>query len=309
MKGITAILAIVGNGFIIYTIAFKRRLHVTNNWFVLSLAIADFCVGLFITPSELACTFYFRCDFRFQIAFYDFLLFASTLNLWAIGIDRYIGIVHSLRYTSLMTTKRLFAIVAMSWGISLLAAFVHLIWLFDVRITEKIKIDKYYRVVLDVFFGIFSCVVPLVIYLRILLISRKISRQTASQVTDVSYNQAPTQFRSVSNRHRRARRKSSAKVLGSVVILFVLFHSLNIYISFCSYFNLHSVNPLLHSISLLLVDFNSCVNFVVYAFMKNDIRMELRRLCRCGNSVDISDAREFSLNPAGNTNFTTSYTN
>ena len=81
--------------------------------------------------------------------------------------DRYIGIIHSLRYTSLMTTKRVFAIVAVSWGISLLAAFVSLIWLFDVRITEKIKIDKYYRVVLDVFFGIFSCVVLLVIYLRI----------------------------------------------------------------------------------------------------------------------------------------------
>ena len=276
---------------------------------MLSLAIADFCVGLFITPSGLACTFYFRCDVRFQIAFYDFLLFASTLNLWAIGIDRYIGIVHSLRYTSLMTTKRVFAIVAVSWGISLLAAFVRLIWLFDIRITEKIKIEKYYRVVLDVFFGIFSCVVLLVIYLRILFISRKISRQTASQVTDVSYHvQAPTQFRSVSNRHRRARRKSSAKVLGSVVILFVLCYSLNIYISFCSNFELHSVNPLLHSISLLLVHFNSCVNFVVYAFMKNDIRMELRLLCRCGNSVDISDSREFSLNPAGNTNFT-SYTN
>ena len=69
-----------------------------------------------------------------------------------------------------MTTKRVFAIVAVSWGISLLAAFVRLIWLFDVRITEKIKIDKYYRVVLDVFFGIFSCVVLLVIYLRILFI-------------------------------------------------------------------------------------------------------------------------------------------
>ena len=92
IKGITAILAIVGNGFVFYAIAFKRRLYVTNNWFVLSLAIADFCVGLFITPSGLACTFYFRCDFRFQIAFYDFLLFASTLNLWEIGMTDTLGL-------------------------------------------------------------------------------------------------------------------------------------------------------------------------------------------------------------------------
>ena len=306
IRGIIAVLTIAGNGLVIYFVVSKRRLRVSNNWFVLSLAVADFCVGLFTTPSGLACAFYCECDWRLQITFYNFLLFASTLNLWAMAIDRYIGIVHSLRYTSLMTTSRVIGMVTMAWGISLIAAFARFIWWFDDSGGGRM-IDKYYRVVLDLFFGIFSCVVLLFIYLRILFISRKLAKQAATQVKDVNYNQAKSQdleLPSVAKRHRRTRRNSSARVLGSVVLLFVLCYILSIYISFCLNFKLRSVNPLVASISLLLVHCNSCVNFVVYAFMKSDIRVELKRLCRCGNLVDLSHSKEFSLNLAGNTSST-----
>ena len=290
IRGIIAILTIAGNGLVVYFIVFKRRLHVTNNWFVLSLAISDFCIGLFTTPTGLACTFQFRCDWRIQITFYNFLLLASTLNLWAMAIDRYLGIVYSLRYTSLMTTTRVISMVAMSWGISFLAAFVRLFWLYDSQ--RRKTIEKYYRVAIDLLLGVFSCVVLLFIYLRILFITRKLARQTATQEKDVNYNHAAPD---VQKCHRQSRRNSSARVLGSVVLLFVLCYSISIYVSFCSNFKLCSVHPLVSIISLLLVHCNSAVNFAVYALMKNDIRLELRRLCRCGNSMDITQSREFSL--------------
>ena len=91
IRGIIAVLTITGNGrLIIYFITCRRHLRVTSNWFVLSLAIAKFCIGLFVTPSEFACRFYFRCDWYLQIVFYNFLLFSSTTNLWAMTIDRYL---------------------------------------------------------------------------------------------------------------------------------------------------------------------------------------------------------------------------
>ena len=293
IRGIIAVLTIAGNGLVIYFIVFKRRLRVTNNWFVLSLAIADFCIGLVTTPIGLACAFQFRCNWRLQITFYNFLLFASTLNLWAMAIDRYIATVHSLRYTSLMTTTRVILIIAMSWAISFLATFVRLLWLYDSHLSgEAIAIEKYYIITTDIFFGVFSCVVLLTVYACILCISRKITRQVATQANQVIYNHAP----SVPERHGRARRISSARVLGCMVLLFVVCYSLNIYISFCNIFKLCSVNPLVALLSLLLVHCNSAVNFVVYAFMKTDIRMELIRLCRCGNARELSTAsREFSL--------------
>jgi len=290
IRGIIAVLTIAGNGLVIYFIVFKQRLRVTNNWFVLSLAVADFCIGLFATPSGLVCTFQLRCDWRVQITFYNFLLLASALNLWAMAIDRYIAIVHSLRYASLMTTTRVILIIAMSWAISFLATFVRLLWLYDNHLRKAI--EKYYSVVIDFLLGILSCVVLLVIYLRILYISQKLARQTASQEKDVNFNHGPP---NVPKCHRRTRRNSSARVLGCVILLFVLCFSLNTYVSFCLNFKFCSVNPLVGSISLLLVYCNSAVNFAVYAFMKSDIRLELRRLCPCGSSVDVTRSIEVSL--------------
>lgn len=290
VKAIIAVLSIVGNGLVIYLIVFKRRLRVANNWFVLSLAIADFSIGLFTTLTGFLCTFYFRCDYRIQITSYNFLLFASTLNLWTMAIDRYIGIVHSLRYTSLMTTTRVITMVSMSWFISFLAAFVRLVWLYDIRL-PRASIDRYYQVATDIFFGIFSCVVLLIIYARILYISRRIVRQSAAQLDQVIYNLEP----SVSNCHRKIRRNSSARVLGSVVFLFLLCYSLSIYISFHLNFRICCINPLLLTISLLMVHLNSAVNFVVYAFMKKDIRRELARLWRLSTSTHLTVSRELSL--------------
>lgn len=290
VRGVISILTIAGNGLVIYLIAFKRHLRVTNNWFVLSLAVSDFCLGLFTTTSGFACTFYFRCDWRLQIAFYNFLLFSSTMNLWAMAIDRYIAIVHSLRYASLMTTRRVIAVISTSWSISFFAGFVRLLWIYSSHLSQTI--DRYYRVVVDLLFGAASCFALIFIYVRVFLISRKIAKHIAIQETEVNHNYKANNLKF----QRQDRRRLSTRLLGSVVLLFVLCNALSVYVSFCLTFQLCSVKFAVRSAAYSLVHFNSAVNFVVYAFIKKDIRFELIRMYRCSNSVDLSEPHgEFSL--------------
>ncbi|XP_022798486.1 adenosine receptor A3-like [Stylophora pistillata] len=273
IKAIIAFFAIVGNGLVIYLIVSKRRLRVTKNWFVLSLAIADFFIGLITTSTGIFCTFGHQCDWRLQIGIYNFLLYASTSNLWAMAIDRYIGVVYPLRYMSLMTFKRASVMIAISWLISFLAAFVRLFWLYG-EIDNTI--DKYYRMVIDLLFGVFSCVMLVTVYARILYICREKLRQSNTQLDQVIFNHSS----SVPQCLKKARKNSSAKVLGSVVFLFVTCYSLSIFVSFCSNFGVCHLSPLVKTIALLLVHLNSAVNFVVYALMKKDIRQELQRFWR-----------------------------
>ena len=285
IRSFISILTIAGNGLVIYFISSKRRLRVTNNWFVLSLATADLCVGLFTTSSGMACTFHFRCDPRLQVVSYNFLFLASSLNLWAMAIDRYIGTVYSLRYATLMTTARVIIMLASAWCVSFAAAFVRLFWIYDKRLSRKI--DGYYGLFVDLFLGILSCVVLLAIYFRILAISRKLARITVAQRQQVAFNTTGTTKSRFSPPGR-----SSAQVLGAVVVLFVLCYTLNIYFSFCRFSGLCTRPPLGINISLLLVHLNSAVNFAVYAFMKKDIRAELRNLCKWHQAAEVDASCE-----------------
>ena len=284
---IISVFTVLGNGLVIYLIAARKRLQVTGNWFILSLAVSDFCVGLLVTPSGLACTYWIQCDWRPQLVFYNFLLFASTLNLWAMTYDRYSAIVHPLKYITRMTKKRIITIAALSWGISLLASLIRLKLLYDENL--RAKFDKYYRVLMDLWFGVFSFILLVAIYIRILAIVGKHTRQVASQRAQLSFNA----------RHRMARRNEretlSAKILGAVILLFVACYLLSVYISFCSNFKICIVPVNFSIASLLLVHLNCAVNFIVYALLKKDFREELKRLFGCENGVLSSESRGLSL--------------
>ena len=52
---VLSFLAIIGNGFIIFLVCCRRNLRTKTNAFIVSLAVADFCVGLSVIPSLFLC--------------------------------------------------------------------------------------------------------------------------------------------------------------------------------------------------------------------------------------------------------------
>ena len=89
----------LGNGLVIFLVAKHRRLHsAPANKFVLSLAVADFGVGIAVFPSSYFCNKYsMACNSRVYMALFWFFLHSSVTNLCSLTWDRYIAIVHLLK--------------------------------------------------------------------------------------------------------------------------------------------------------------------------------------------------------------------
>ena len=108
---ILSILKIAGNGFTVLLVGGQRRLRTKTNALIVSLAVADFCVGAFVAPSLFVCHIRGGCNWPQPYAFWvDFIrwlfAYASTMNLCSLALDRYMAVVKPLKYVNFMTTRR-----------------------------------------------------------------------------------------------------------------------------------------------------------------------------------------------------------
>ncbi len=114
-----SILAMTGNGFIIFLVCNKRQLRTKTNAFVVSLAVADFCVGMSVVPPMFFCEIATGCNPQSNwISTVRWLFgYASVTNLCSLVLDRYIAVVKPLKYLTLMKRRRVIQMVSLSWGI------------------------------------------------------------------------------------------------------------------------------------------------------------------------------------------------
>ena len=120
-----SILTMVLNGFVIFLVCSKRHLRTKTNAFVVSLAVADFGVGMITVPSYFFCSLATECpqgsNEELIVAFlYLFTLYASGTNLVSLVLERYVAIVKPLKYLTFMKRRRVIRMVLTSWGIPFL---------------------------------------------------------------------------------------------------------------------------------------------------------------------------------------------
>ena len=119
-----SILTIIGNGFIIFLVSSKRQLRTKTNVFIVSLAVADFFLGLTLVP------LLFFCDLagskcKWSLAWSSWVPdlirwlfgYASAFNLCSLVVDRYVAIVKPLKYVSFVTARRVIQLIFLSWAI------------------------------------------------------------------------------------------------------------------------------------------------------------------------------------------------
>ena len=281
LRGLVGFIILAGNGPVIYLIVSCHRLHTISNWFILSLSLADLFVGVFLIPVSTSCALWTNCNFAVMKLNFDLLLFVSIANMCAMTADRYLSVVQPLTYSQNMTNSRVCLWIVAAWAIPIVSSLIPLAWIFSDSLKEKYEADKIYRTVQITTFNVLPCIIMLLVYGHIFIISQKHSRQ----IRACTVNQLAADSDTLTPRQTKQER-SATRVFGLVVIFFLLCWILSAYRHFCEYLNLpcYISNGTL-SASRFLMLINSAINPFIYAFLKKDIKREVKkRLCREQNA-------------------------
>ncbi len=125
---VVAILAIVtagGNLMVMVSFKMDKQLQTVSNYFLLSLSVADFAIGVFSMPlytvyllmnrwpmGPLMCDIWLSLDYTMSNA--------SVANLLIISFDRYLSVTRPLTYRAKRTPKRAAIMITCAWVISAL---------------------------------------------------------------------------------------------------------------------------------------------------------------------------------------------
>ena len=264
-----SILTMAGNGFIIFLVCSKRQLRTETNAFVVSLAVADFCVGMSVVPSMFICEIAPGCTPQLSWISYLRLLFsyASVMNLCSLVVDRYIAVVKPLKYLTFMKRHRVIQMVFLSWAIPIAHRIVSLLNLF---ILQKPQFQDFIFWVTVIFFELLPCFILIASFTFMLQVVCKHQRAARTREKQLRFNHQHASF--------KIQEKSAVKIMAVVICLFLVCYGVYIRCSLVFIFKIGVCNDEEYKIPLLVL--NSAINPVAYAFFKRDIKKEIkRRLC------------------------------
>lgn len=269
-----SIVTAAGNGFVIFLVAKNRRLYSRSaNLFVLSLAVADFGVGIAVFPTSYFCNYLTACNVGVYTAFFWFLLHSSVTNLCFLTWDRYIAIVHPYKYSNSMAKRRPGMVILIAWSIPFAIALSLLVGMYasTSNTTQSVLL-----IVGVPAFDIICCVLLFYAVVRILIVARARSHEVperALQVHSIEF----------SNSQRRGKNITARFIIALVVFFLGCYLAVN-YLVLCSNFTCHIMrDQAAHVVTCLLV-LNSAVNPFVYALLKKDIKEEILKLIPRGDN-------------------------
>ena len=219
---VTGLVAVIGNTVVLWLIARNHSLRIISNFFIASLAVADLSVGLVINPvwATARCINYDEDSYlKTYGKAIDYLWIhttvATTFNLCCISLDRYIAIIHPLRYQELLTNTRSYLIIASVWVLSFLLPCSR----FFVR-DDSIE--------LWLSFTIITVLIPMIV---IVFCSTRILKASATQ----SRRMNVVTLQNQESVNRRKQNLKAAKTVSIVVGLFVVCWLPSLVTSFTQY--------------------------------------------------------------------------
>lgn len=117
----TVVFTVFGNLLVIISVSHFKQLHTPTNFLILSLAIADFLVGLMVMPysmvrSVTSCWYFGDLFCKLHNCFDMMLCTSSIFHLFFISVDRYYAICHPLHYYRKMSIPVILSLLLASWS-------------------------------------------------------------------------------------------------------------------------------------------------------------------------------------------------
>ena len=263
-----AITAIMGNSLILLAFHREASLHPPSKLLFRCLAITDLCVGLIVEPVFVT---YFTSvlNERWAICRHAFDAFhiigyalgcVSLFTLTAISVDRLLALLLRLRYRQVVTLKRIYLTVALSWVVSTIGSIVY-IW------NNRITLWFGYIVIA------LCLVTSMISYTKIFLALRQNQVQAHGQI-----NQGQTSQRFARNITQYRKTVSSALWVQLMLVFCYTPHGIVEILILRS-----GLSPLLivaRTYSVTLVFLNSSLNPILYCWKIREVRQAVKDLVK-----------------------------
>ena len=282
--GVTGVVAVTGNAVVLWLIARNESLRIISNFFITSLAVADFSVGLVINPmwASLRCVGY---DEDTYLKTYgkaiDYLWIhttvATTFNLCCVSLDRYIAIIHPLRYHDLLTNMRCYLLIAAVWFLSFLLPCSR----FFVR-DDSVE--------LWLSFTVITVLIPMIVIVFCSIRILKASATQSRRINDITLQSQESVI-------RRKKNFKAAKTVSIVVGLFVVCWLPSLVTSFTQYLSKNVVySTAYHKVwtSVEAVAFtSSAIDPWVYCLRNTEFYEAFNRTFRVRRSQNTAEQNSF----------------
>ncbi|KAM9496920.1 trace amine-associated receptor 13c-like [Clarias gariepinus] len=220
------LLTVCGNMLVIISVFHFKQLHTPTNTLVLSLAVSDFLVGIFLMPLILIWTIESCWIFgRYFCSIYwlvSGLLIISSYTIAQIAVDRYLALSNPFLYMKIVSVRITCVVTIFNWCIVL--GYTTAILYFNGNFKRSVMcpgecfifVSEVWALIDLVFSFIFPLSVIIILYTLVFVIAKK----HATAIRELNNHTRPKAQKITS--HSMKSERKAAKVLGILVSVFLV---------------------------------------------------------------------------------------